>query len=290
LILDQEALQAIMAETTIDGRFDGPLAEYARELGRRRPLVLFAFAPRSAGTFLRSAAIDAIGGQLARLVHAEGGRDGALYLPRVAAYYLGATADTVVTHLHMQASPANRHFLDAFGIRPIIMKRSIPDMLASLWSMIESDAGLPLGFAFQVPPDFAGLPESRKADVMIDLMGPWYVQYFAGWKSFAEAGSVCVLDYRDFCDDPAEVLEAALAHARVPQPYEVCRRAVGQTWLARRHFRCNYGNADKVMHNFTDRQLARLDRMVSHFAQLDDWRDDLLTPPAEMQATARGTA
>ena len=44
---------------------------------------------RAAGTFLRTAAVAAIDGQLIRVVHAQGGRDGQPYLPLFIAYYLG---------------------------------------------------------------------------------------------------------------------------------------------------------------------------------------------------------
>ena len=51
--------------------------------------MVLAFAPKAAGTYLRSAAIAAMDGQLVRTVHAQGGRDASFYLPTFLLYYAG---------------------------------------------------------------------------------------------------------------------------------------------------------------------------------------------------------
>ena len=139
--IDSRAIDAAFAQPDSDGRFSGVFADYLRGLGMRRPVLFFAFAPKAAGTFLRSAAIDAVGGQLVRVVHAQGGRDAQPYMPIFLNYYLGGLCEgPLVAHAHMQALPANRRFLEAFGIKPIIMLRPIADMLASYWDMLMQSA------------------------------------------------------------------------------------------------------------------------------------------------------
>src|ERR1700761_1314594 len=116
--IDSRAIDAAFAQPDTDGNFTGVFADYLRSLGMKRPVLFFAFAPKAAGTFLRSAAIDAVDGQLVRVVHAQGGRDAQLYLPIFLNYYLGGVCEgPLVAHVHMQALPANRSFLTAFGIR-----------------------------------------------------------------------------------------------------------------------------------------------------------------------------
>ena len=137
---DIEAAHAAFSLPNCDGSFDPDFQHYLRELGERRASVVLAFAPKAAGTYLRSAAIVATGGALVRTVHAQGGRDASFYLPAFLAYYAGGfPAKTLVTHVHMQALPANRHFIEALGLKPVIMIRAIPDMLASYLDMLEDD-------------------------------------------------------------------------------------------------------------------------------------------------------
>ena len=146
------------------------------------------------------------GGRLIRFTHAQGGRDGTPYLPTFIAAYLDAQKPPSVGHLHMQALPANRHFIDMFGLKPVIMLRDIPDMLASYWDMLDTDpVARADGLNCPIPDDFVSLSREEKADFMIDVVAPWYMSYFATWKTFHDDApeTVCVLRYDEFQDDPA---------------------------------------------------------------------------------------
>ena len=106
---DLKAIRAAFTLPNSDGSFDPAFHHYLQELGEKRPSVILAFAPKTAGTYLRTAAIVAIGGRLVRTVHAQGGRDATFYLPTFLTYYADQMpATTLVTHVHMQALPANR--------------------------------------------------------------------------------------------------------------------------------------------------------------------------------------
>src|SRR4051812_32843477 len=137
-VIDNSAIQAVFAQPEPNGAFNDEVLSYLRGLGARRSVLLLAFAPKAAGTFFRQAAAYAIGGDLFRLAHAQGGRDATPYLPNLIAWYLDSSLPPIVVHGHMQALPANRRILTAFGIRPVIMLRNIADMLASFWDMLES--------------------------------------------------------------------------------------------------------------------------------------------------------
>ncbi|HWA31505.1 MAG TPA: hypothetical protein VG867_10410, partial [Rhizomicrobium sp.] len=73
--LDSESANALFQLPRPDGAFDGQLRLHLRKLGKKRPCVILAFPPKAAGTYFRTAIIAAVGGQLLRVVHAQGGRD-----------------------------------------------------------------------------------------------------------------------------------------------------------------------------------------------------------------------
>ncbi|MDE2162501.1 MAG: sulfotransferase domain-containing protein [Alphaproteobacteria bacterium] len=272
----------------ISGRFDGELAAYLRHIGQRRPLVMFAFPPKAAGTFLRSAAVDAVDGQLIRLTHAQGGRDGTPYLPTLLLYYEGwFPLSTLVTHIHMQALPSNRHLLEAFDIKPVIMIRDVSDMLSSYLDMLNSNGSrVPehwLNCSF--PSNFEGLAHEKKVDFLIDFLGPWYASYYATWLSYAEEmpGRVCVLQYPDFRQDPAKALETALRHSRVEQTYEHCQEAVRRTWDERQRHRFNKGYGGRGKLYFDARQMQRLEHLLFDYHDLANYRDAILPRARAMQ-------
>src|ERR1700744_4404698 len=173
--IDDHAVRAVFTLPETDGSFTGATARYLAETGARRPVLLLAFAPKTAGTYFREAAARAVNGQLVRLVHAQGGRDGALYLPSLLLNYLDADAAPVIGHVHMQALTANINFMDALGLKPIIMLRDLADTLTSFLDMLEKDpAARAEGLNCQIPSDFLSFDRARKLDFMIDVIAPWY--------------------------------------------------------------------------------------------------------------------
>jgi|SRR6185312_10084852 hypothetical protein len=279
-IIDGKAVTAVFTQPRFDGSFPSGLAEYLNALAHRRPVLLFAFAPKAAGTFLRSAAIEAVDGQLVRITHAQGGRDAQPYLPVFVNYYLGGVCDGVlVAHVHMQALPANRHFLEILGIRPIIMLRSISDMLASYWDMLtDSPEARAEGLNCIIPDGFPDLSDAQKADFMIDMIAPWYVSYFATWLDYLqkEPEDICLLRYSDFVKDPAAVLATALNHADLGRTREQCQAALDNAWKGRGELRFNKGTSGRGETYFSPAHRDRLSAMLSFYPVLAQYAAELL--------------
>jgi len=274
--LDPEAKSAAFSQPRNDGSFPPDFEAYLNELGDSRPSVVLAFAPKAAGTFLRSAAIDVVGGQLVRTVHAQGGRDASFYLPTFLMYYAGNfPAKPLVTHVHMQALPANRHFITALKLRPVIMLRAIPDML-------EPDPLSPDNWLnIRLPENYLSLAQEGKGDFLVDMMGPWYASYFATWLDYAAQAPerVLMLDYDRFRADPATALERLLDHSCLPRSRRECQDALDGVWQDRSIYRYNKGVSGRAGVRFTPAQIARLGRQVDFYPALAPIRDMLISPP-----------
>jgi hypothetical protein len=277
---DQNAIAAAFAQPDADGSFNGAFGAYLKRIGAQRKAVVFVFPPKAAGTFLRTAAIAACDGQLLRIVHAQGGRDAQPYLPLLVDYFTGGlTPKTLVAHIHMQALAANCHILEAFGIRPIIMLRSIPDMLASYWDMLDTDARARQdGLNCSIPENFLDLPREVKADFCIDMLAPWYAGFYATWLDYAarEPKTVLLLHYAQMRDDPAGTLERALTHAGIEVSQERCGQATEEAWSERHSLRFNKGEAGRGQTYFDSSHGRKLERLLSYYPVLAPWRVQLL--------------
>lgn len=288
-VIDSNAIHAVFAQPLTDGSFEPPIRDYLSRIYTRRPFLLLAFAPKCAGTYFRQAAIHAVGGQLIRMCHAQGGRDGTLYLPNVVASCLDDTAPVTVTHLHMQALTANRRLIETLGLRPVIMIRNIADMLASFLDMLEVDpVARAEGLNCQVPVNFCGLDRCDKLDFMIDVVAPWYASYFATWKDFVDEapGTVCVLRYQDFCRDPAEALRTAVTHAGFITTLFRCRQSLDAVWREKESHRYNKGVTGRGGDYFSPPHFARLAKLLSYYPQLDGWTAELLGNGGEIPCAA----
>jgi hypothetical protein len=282
--LDSNALNAVFRLPSPDGAFDEALAAYLGQLGQRRKSVIFAFPPKAAGTFLRSAAIEAVDGQLMRIVHAYGGRDGTPYLPVFVLYLAGGFPDsTLVSHIHMQALPANCHLIDTLDLKPVIMLRSVPDMLLSYLDMLENEPITPDRWLNgYIPPKFADLDDEAKGDFIVDMLGPWYASYYATWFDYAAQapGRVCAIRYADFKRDPAEALGEALRHSGLERTREECERAIAATWPDRDSLRFNIGETGRGATRFNARQREKLETMLFRHYDLVPYRHELMPQAA----------
>lgn len=280
LPLDPLTAAAVFTLPQSIGTFDPEFHAYLRGLGQSRPSVLLCFPPKAAGTFLRAAAIDAVGGQLMRIVHAFGGREASPYLPIFIRYFNAPkSAPTMVSHVHMQALPANRHFIDAFDLKPVIMLRSVPDMLCSFIDMLNDEPITPeLWINSCIPRNFAQMAPEAQSDFIIDIMGPWYASYFTTWLEFAneDPERVCVLEYSEFRRDPAPMLRRMLRHSRFEVTEDACAAALQKAWHARRQYRFNRGEDGRGRARFRPEQLARLETLLFHRYDLSAHRQVLM--------------
>jgi len=277
-IIDNSAVHAIFERPLPDGSFEGPALDYLRAVGARRPLLLLAFAPKAAGTYLRQAAVNAIGGLLVRGAHAQGGRDGTPYLPNFLASYLDDQAPPTVMHMHMQALAANRRFIQALRLKPVIMLRSLPDMLASFWDMLEADpVARADGLNCVVPPNFVALSRAQKSEFMIDIIAPWYASYFASWKRFCDdaPGEICVLHYCEFRDRPVNALHAALTHAGYSVSKARCEAGLEEVWRERTNHRYNRAVSGRGRDYFSPSQIEKIAAMLSFYPELRPWLGEL---------------
>jgi len=277
--LDSTALELVFHQPSPDGHFEEPQATYLAEISKLRPVVALTFAPKAAGTYLRAAVACAIDGQLVRTVHAQGGRDAQFYLPTLVAYYHGGiTSRTMVTHVHMQALPGNRHLIEALSLKPVIMLRPVPDMLASFLDMLMADETARLeGLNCTVPDDFLSMSNEARADYVIDIFAPWYASYFATWRAFVDdkPDQVLVTHYREFVNRPGMTLQSILEHSGVPQSRRQCERALDMAWSDRSSLRYNKGVSGRGETYFTLEQRRRIRRILSHYGNISIWLDEL---------------
>jgi hypothetical protein len=287
ICIDQAALDAIFDLPDADGAFSGDLANYLARTFAQNSLFLLAFAPKAGGTFFREAAAIALDGRLERGSHAPGGRDATPYLPNFLRCALDQNGPANVMHMHMQAFPANRHFMEALDLRPVIMLRSVPDMLASFWDMLEQDPQASAdGLNCAVPSDFPGLSRARKGEFLVSMIAPWYASYFASWHDFHKAAPdrVCVLRYQDLCRHPAQVLYAALDHAELYVDLADCEAAIDIVWGRRYRHRFNRGISGRGRDYFTAAQIDRIAGLLSLYPQLGDWKHELLGADTSIRA------
>jgi Sulfotransferase domain len=92
-----------------------------------------------------------------------------------------------VAQHHCRFSSATERCLNAFSIKPIILIRNIFDCIVSAKDHMdggEKDSNRIIGPCAYVPQRYYSWSDAEKYDFIIDLIVPWYFNFFVGWRDF----------------------------------------------------------------------------------------------------------
>lgn len=225
----------------------------------RGDCLLVAALPKSGSSFLVKALAEATG-YVQMFLGYDHLNEQDLYLPRL----IDAWGQNVVVHQHLRATPANLDLLKVFAIRPVLLRRDLPDALVSLADHLNTESLVTSSVT--VPAEYRDWPRARQLQAVIDLAAPWYVQFLAGWAEAAAEVDALVLDYADVVADPAAAVAAVLRHHHIERSAADIEAAV--TRARSGTIRFNRGVAGRGAAEFSAEQLARLDELARHYPAL----------------------
>jgi Sulfotransferase domain len=145
--------------------------------------ILVACFPKSGSTWLSKTLSLLPNFHRVDLVPLYGRREQELAFERLILFH---SRNYVAQH-HCRFSSATERCLNAFSIKPIILTRNIFDCVASAKDRLDSGEGDPgkiIGPTAYVPQSYYSWSDEEKYDFIIDMIVPWYFNFFVGWNDF----------------------------------------------------------------------------------------------------------
>ncbi len=145
--------------------------------------ILVACFPKSGSTWLSKTLALLPNFHRVDLVPSYGRREQELAFERLILFH---TLNYVAQH-HCRFSAATESCLKAFSIKPIILTRNIFDCIISAKDHLDGgkkDPDIIIGPAAYVPQRFYSWSDEEKYDFIIDMIVPWYFNFFVGWNDF----------------------------------------------------------------------------------------------------------
>ena len=146
--------------------------------------VLIACFPKSGSTWLSEILCQIPGYHRAHLVPAYDRREQELAFERLVVFH---SYNYAAQH-HCRYSRATERYMQTFSIKPIILIRNIFDCVVStkeFWDEGVHDNERLLGPMAYVPKDYYSWADSVKFDFIIDMIIPWYFNFFVGWCDYS---------------------------------------------------------------------------------------------------------
>lgn len=260
-----------------------------RSFLREKKLIFLAFPLKVGGTFLRQAIASAIQvGQRARrpvrlvrgsfMGNGDGERD--LYLPCLLSHFLGTDDGPAILHNHTTATLSNRVLLELFGMRTVVMKRNLLDILRSFYDAGTSGGRMKgHGSGFAEDETFFEQPLEVQKDYLVHNLAPWYVKFYASWllaEKRAQVPPIQWVSFEDFREDAAGVVQQILEFYGFECSPEAARAGVQAAKQARAQLRFNKGISGRGAEFFSAEQIAQVKRLTQSYTMIDFEAEGLL--------------
>lgn len=238
-----------MASAGIRYRLIGTAAH--RAPGHR---VLIACAPKTGSTYLMTLLAMLPGFSRVILNVAGGRQEEELRQDRLLAFH---HLDYVAKN-HIVCSDHRAALIARYGLKTIVLTRSLADSIVSFRDHVVSAAGdLPL---FEPPDNFATLAKPEQYDALIDLAAPWYINFAASWLNRADEVGPVFLRYETLVKRPVETMRDIADSFGIEADEATIAAAVANA--SRFNTRLNVGITGRGLSELSPAQMGRLNRLL----------------------------
>ncbi|MBT5143573.1 MAG: hypothetical protein HOH43_09550 [Candidatus Latescibacteria bacterium] len=121
-------------------------------------------------------------------------------------------ADLITPNQHCRFSLATEAFIGRPGVKVILQVRDLFDMLASKIDHIEREGPL-FPMAYMDMESWHQLEHSARTDFIIDMIAPWYFNFYVSWmkSGFVGTDRVLLVEYGKLTGQPATTLAEVFA-------------------------------------------------------------------------------
>jgi hypothetical protein len=213
--------------------------------------------PKTGSTWISMMLSWALDWQTMSLIASPGRGEQEIRVTRMFTNYPG---NLFLPHTHTKASEATIGFVKGYNVKVIMPIRNLLDTLTSAHDHLTTlGPRLPCGF---ISSTFKSLTPDEQRTVVINIMVPWYVSFYASWAyAIAEHGiKVHFVDYDAMLRDARKELVSALSFIGVKRTDRVIDRAVDEA--ATKPTRFNKGVTGRGETHFSITEIQKIDEIV----------------------------
>lgn len=175
-------------------------------------LLMLISAPKTGSTWLSAILIDLLGWKGISLVPEYGRREQEIdcqsfqNLVTQGGNYLAISQ-------HLRNSRYTRRFIDAVNANPVILYRDIFDTVVSKFDHMNRESTI-FPMAYMNEEIWSDFSDEKKMNFIIDMIVPWYFNFYAGWlsSSLYKENRLLLLSYEDMNQNIISVLKNILHH------------------------------------------------------------------------------
>ncbi|MBI9046535.1 MAG: sulfotransferase domain-containing protein [Anaerolineaceae bacterium] len=237
----------------------------ARLTGQGHHIILAALV-KSGSTFLTNLLIELTKYDLQYFIYDLGRTVWDIYLPSMIMYKNVNT----LTKTHAKATPGNLEILNLFSIKPIVLTRSIFDVVLSMYDHFHKPNGTS-GSANFLADDFFELDQETKLDGVIDTAMPQYFAFFASWFDAVQKDDLEILwlTYEEMIPNKKETVNRVLGHLGIRKTDAEIEMAIQKVDQKKKETLFNKGIVGRGEKELSQLQKRRIVSYARYYPRVD---------------------
>jgi hypothetical protein len=217
--------------------------------------------PKSGSTYLSKLLSAYTGFQRVDYVHAWGRREQEWEKDIVEKM----SGRNVIVQQHTRGSEATLKLIQKYNIRTIVLVRNIYDVLPSLKDHIFSEKVEVPGLYYDE--SHLSLSDEQFYDLLVDMMGPWYISFYAMWFYQCKKHGIPMLAYEDYFSN--EEQEFGKLCGLLGLDYSADRFKAALADVKGANTRFNVGKAGRGISLLSQGQKERIKKFASYYPDCD---------------------
>lgn len=239
-------------------------ASIAARVSSERKHLWHVAAPKSGSTWLTTILTQLLGWRMNCLVNGWDRREQEVDIRPL---LIDTDVNLFSKQQHCRFSQPTRAFIEQFRVRVVLQGRNLFDTCVSVRDhFVKQDTISPIAYIDQ---SFLGMPEERQFDFLVDLVVPWYLNFFATWFEGKRRGEVdyCWVSYETLIQEPATTLKRVLDY--MGETRSDADIAAAMEIAAKSPTRLNVGRVGRGAEILTERQQARIRQLCDFNPHID---------------------
>lgn len=164
------------------------------------------------------------------------------------------------THQHVRATEYNLSLLNKYQITPIVLVRNIYDSIVSFRDHVEKENHLwPMAY---INDSYSRLDAERKLDFLIDMVVPWYLQFYVSWKDYSLKNEIYWINYRDIVKSSEGVVAGILNNMQIGFSEKNLAQLINEEKFSHRF---NQGIAGRGKTEMTSKQREKIRQLAKYY-------------------------
>jgi hypothetical protein len=222
-------------------------------------------APKSGSTWLKTILTELLDWKVCPLIPLHKGRE--QEIETINLLYSSMQDFCFSPQQHCRYSDSTKRIIERLEIKPVLQYRNIFDAVISFYDHC-NEMGLIFPMAYMDEHNWKGLSDTKKLDFVIDLIVPWYFNFYGGWFSsdLIKDGKILLVSYEDLIADPHKEVKRILDWIGIEKTDDEIHSSILSA--AQKKTRKNVGISGRGV-ILSNEQKQKIRTMASYYPQID---------------------